>query len=179
MTRRERFVSCDECKPSAWKICPTCGRHVCQHRKGKCHDPAKRVVNGQVPKVYTMGASYSVMAETTRGRYSTQSSPGYYHAKDASDLMDAAKLAGLRAFMRRCPNMVIGRDWHGRRYSHDQGWYEIWIETTTDREREDRQRLRDKLVDVKMANIEAAANGRWGKESYQYKETFARYSGLL
>lgn len=167
---RDPVLKCERCKLSECRICTDCGRHVCQHQRCGGYHPVP------VPR-YVVGARYSTRAESTRGRYTTQSSPWHYHRKDAEEWEAAAWLAGLTVHVRRVDHRVNGVDWRGRPYSTDCGWYEVWIETDTDHEREDRTALREARLDVRTWVLGNAL--REDRESYNRKETIARYSGLL
>ena len=177
MRHEQHLVTCGECKLSTLAICPVCGRHVCEHRRGQCHNHADAVADGRVVVTYTSGARYSTRAESTRGHYSTQSSPGYYHRKDAEEWETALKLSGLTGKVRRVANYHRGRDWYGRSYGHDMSYYEVWIETTEELERSDRKHLRDTRLAVREKIFRAAMAE--DRESYNRKETIARYTGML
>ena len=177
MKLEHRLATCGECKLSTLAICPVCGRHVCEHRRGQCHDHADAVADGRVVVTYTRGARYSTRAESTRGHYSTQSSPGYYQRKDAAEWETALKRAGLTGKVIRVANYHRGTDWYGRSYGQDLSYYEVWIETTEEDERTDRQLLRDTRREVQVEILAAAY--REDRESYNRKETIARYTGML
>jgi hypothetical protein len=176
MTKQERFVSCDECKPSAWKICPTCGRHRCEHKLRACHDPAKPVREGRVVTTYT--GTFSTWVKDNRGSYSTQSSPDYYRRKDVALWRAAAERAGITLHVRECGSWSRQQyDWRGRPYRTDCRWQEAWIEVEVLTERNTRQAFADALQAVRQAELDAALAE--DRESYNRKETIARYSGLI
>lgn len=190
---RQRYFACDDapdpqvplfeakpsrCKPSTWKPCGHCGRMVCPHKATAdlCPDCAKP--EAQMQRVVpTYAGEYSVQVKNNRSSYTTQSSPSYYRRKEAAEYAAAMKLAGLKGHVRSAGKWSNGRDWYGRPYGVDGTYWEAWIETTMPTERADRQAFADALKMVKIDVLEAALAE--DRESYNRKETIARFSGLL
>jgi hypothetical protein len=120
---------------------------------------------------------YSVRVKDNAHSYTTQARPGYYRGKDREEWLAAAKRAGLTAHARGAGRWTKGWDWYGRPYGIDGSYYELWIEVSTENERDRRQAFQDALNAERGARLDAALAE--DRESYNRKETIARYTGML
>ncbi len=172
----EKFVSCEDCKPSAWAICPTCGRHTCKHRTHQCHTLESTI---RPVVVATYCGRLSARVRRCDGYNSQGLGAERYRRLDAEEFADAARDLGLTVHVRHVSRRSSGTDWYGRRWSMANGHYEVWVEMDqTETPFEVAKRIKDAMIERRVAVAEEIQAGVRAQD-YAAKETWCRWTGVL